>query len=233
LLPENLSEDDVHTYLSYRFPAHEFPLKLKQLIHRNTAGNPLFVTAIVDELERDQLVEHRDGRWQLTDNAEKLDAGKSASLRQLIEGQLSRLAANERRLLEVAAVVGSDFDSDLVAAALEIDPVEAEERCEGLAQRHQILRPAQERSDDRGGGNPRYEFIHDLYRNAAFDQSSQGRRQRWYKRIAEKMAADLGDRADEAATELAYYFEHAGISGMARAILRSWRRESFATICQR
>jgi DNA-binding winged helix-turn-helix (wHTH) protein len=48
LLPENLTEDDVHMYLSYRFPAHEFPPKLKQLIHRNTAGNPLFVTAIVD-----------------------------------------------------------------------------------------------------------------------------------------------------------------------------------------
>ena len=41
-----------------------------------------------------------------------------------------------------------------------------------------------------------------MYRNAAFDRSSQGRRRQWYKRIAERMAADLGDRADEAATEL-------------------------------
>jgi DNA-binding winged helix-turn-helix (wHTH) protein/predicted negative regulator of RcsB-dependent stress response len=215
LLPENLTEDDVRQYLSYRFPAHEFPPRLKQLIHRNTAGNPLFVTAIVDELERDKLVNHRDGRWQLTDNAEKLDAGKSASLRQLIEGQLSRLSANEQRLLEVAAVIGSAFDSDLVAAALEIDSLEAEEQCDGLAQRHQILRTAQERSDERGVAHSRYEFIHDLYRNAAFERSSQGRRRHWYRRIAERMAADLGDRADEAATELAYYFEHAGMPSLA------------------
>jgi DNA-binding winged helix-turn-helix (wHTH) protein/tetratricopeptide (TPR) repeat protein len=215
LLPENLTEDDVHTYLSYRFPAHEFPLTLTQMIHRNTAGNPLFVTAIVDELERDKLVDHRDGRWQLSDDAKKLDASKSASLRQLIEGQLSRLPASEQRLLEAAAVIGSAFDSDLVAAALETDPVEAEERCDGLAQRHQILRVAQERSDERGGRNSRYEFVHDLYRNAAFDRSSQGRRRHWYKRVAEKRAADLADRADEAATELAYYFEHAGMPSMA------------------
>jgi adenylate cyclase len=73
----------------------------------------------------------------------------------------------------------------------------------------------QERSDERGGEYSRYEFIHDLYRNAAFDRSSQGRRRHWYKRIAEKMAADLGDRADDAATELAYYFEHAGMPSMA------------------
>ncbi|MBV8137652.1 MAG: AAA family ATPase [Deltaproteobacteria bacterium] len=215
LLPENLTEDDVHTYLSYRFPAHEFPPTLTQIIHRNTAGNPLFVTAIVDELERDGLVDQRDGRWRLTENAEKLDAGKSASLRQLIEGQLSRLPANEQRLLEVAAVIGSAFGSDLVAAALEIDPVEAEERCDGLARRHQILRATQERSDESSGEHSRYEFIHDLYRNAAFDRSSQGRRHHWYKSIAEKMAADLGDRANEAATELAYYFEHAGMPNMA------------------
>src|SRR5262249_35358789 len=155
------------------------------------------------------------GRWQLTDNVQKLDAGKSASLRQLIEGQLSRLTANEQRLLEVAAIMGSAFDSDLVAAALEIDPVEAEERCDGLAGRHQILRTAQQRSDEKGGGHSRHEFIHDLYRNAALDRSSQGRRRHWYKRIAEKMAADFGDRVDEAATELAYYFEQAGMPRMA------------------
>ena len=155
LLPENLTEEDVHKYLSYRFPAHEFPPRLQQMIHRNTAGNPLFVTAIVDELERDKLVNHHDGRWKLTESADKLDAGKSASLRQLIEGQLSRLPANEQRLLEVAAVIGSTFDSDLVASVLEIDPLEEEERCDGLVQRHQILRAAQERSDERGGQHSR------------------------------------------------------------------------------
>jgi DNA-binding winged helix-turn-helix (wHTH) protein/tetratricopeptide (TPR) repeat protein len=214
LMPENLTEDDVDMYLGHRFPAHEFPPKLKQLIHRNTIGNPLFVRAIVDEFVRDKLIDRRDGRWQLTGDVQKVDGGKSASLRQLIEGQLSRLSVNEQRLLEAAAVVGSAFDSDLVAAALETDPVEAEEQCDGLAQRHQILRTAQEHSDERGGGHSRYEFIHDLYRNAAFNQSSQGRRRHWSRRIAEKMAADLGDRADEAATELAYYFEQAGMPSM-------------------
>jgi DNA-binding winged helix-turn-helix (wHTH) protein/tetratricopeptide (TPR) repeat protein len=215
LMPENLTENDVDIYLSHRFPAHEFPPKLKQLIHRNTIGNPLFVSAIVDEFVRDKLIDHRDGRWRLTGDVEKVDGGKSVSIRQLIEGQLSRLSANEQRLLEVAAVVGSTFDSDLVAAALEIDPVEAEERCDGLAHRQQILRTAEERSDERNGTHSRYEFIHDLYRNAAFNQSSQARRRQWYKRIAEKRAADLGDRADEAATELAYYFEQAGMPSMA------------------
>src|SRR5262249_36219974 len=82
LIPENLSEDDVGTYLGYRFPIHEFPTKLNQLIHRNTAGNPLFVTTIVDELEREKLVDHREGRWQLVSGMGRLEAGKSASLRQ-------------------------------------------------------------------------------------------------------------------------------------------------------
>jgi tetratricopeptide (TPR) repeat protein len=57
----------------------------------------------------------------------------------------------------------------------------------------------------------RYEFLHDLYRTAAFERSLHGRRRGWYQRIAEKMLADSGNRTDEMATELAYYFEQANM----------------------
>jgi predicted ATPase len=164
---------------------------------------------------RDKLIESRNGRWLLTVQAEKLDAWKSASLRQLIEGQLSRLPAGEQRLLEAAATVGAEFASDLLAAALESDPVEVEERCDGLVRRRQVIRMAPEGSVQRTGEHPRYEFLHDLYRSAAFDRSSQGRRRHWYQRIGGKLALDAGDQVDTVATELAYYFEQAGMPAVA------------------
>ncbi|MBV8139320.1 MAG: AAA family ATPase, partial [Deltaproteobacteria bacterium] len=209
LWPDYLTETGVETYLARRFPDHEFPTSLKRRIHRNTAGNPLFLTAVVDELVRDKSIESREGRWHLTIEVEKLNLGKSRSLRQLIEGQLSRLSTGEQRLLEVAAVLGSQFAADLVAVALEIDPVEVEEQFDALVRRHQVLRPALDGFGERADQRSRYEFLHDLYRTAAFDRSSPGRRRHWYKGIAVKLANDLGDRADEAGTELAFYFEHA------------------------
>lgn len=212
LWPDNLTEAEVEAYLTDRFTAHEFSPKLKQLIHRNTAGNPLFVTAIVDELVRDKLIDDGDGRWHLTADAEHLDTWRSASLRQLIEGQLARLSPGEQRLLEVAAIIGNEFRSNTVASGLEIDSLEVEEQADALVRRHQVLRKGGSVEE---GAQAQYAFLHDLYRVAAFERSSQGRRRHWYKRIAEAIADHFVDRVEEVVTELAYYFEHAGMAAEA------------------
>ena len=211
LWPDYLSEGGIEKYLAVRFPDHEFPAKLKGLIQRNTAGNPLFVTALIDELLRDQSIENANGRWRLRQKSEQLSDWKSATIRQLIEGQLSRLPSNEQRLLEAAAVLGTEFSTELVSAALELDSIEIEERCEALARRQQIVRRAAEASSVRTTDQLRYEFVHDLYRAGAFDRVSQGRHRQWYRRIAEKMVMDSAGRIGEMATELAYYFEHASM----------------------
>lgn len=211
LWPGYLTEHGVEQYLAGRFPDNHFPARLKQLIHRNTSGNPLFVSAIVEELSRDKSIEKRDGHWELIGKPEQIGSWKSPSLRHLIEGQLSRLRPGEQRVIEVAAIAGSEFTPDLIAAALGIDLAEAEEHCEALARRRQVLRLVEGDSSRELAEQPRYEFAHDLYRAAAFDRSSQARRRRWYQRIAERIVAERGEQVDELATELAYYFEHAGM----------------------
>jgi DNA-binding winged helix-turn-helix (wHTH) protein/tetratricopeptide (TPR) repeat protein len=211
LWPDYLTEAGVEKYLARRFPDNRFPARLKQLIHRNTSGNPLFVSTIVEELSRDKSIEKQDGHWHLVGDPEHVGSWRSPSLRHLIEGQLSRLRPGEQRVIEAAAVAGSDFTPDLIAAALEIDIAEAEECCDALVRRRQVLRSAEADSPDERADQSRYEFAHDLYRAAALERSSQARRRRWYQRIAEKIVAERGERADKMATELAYYFEHAGM----------------------
>jgi len=211
LWPDYLTESGVGKYLATRFPANQFPVRLKQLIHRNTNGNPLFVSAIVEDLLHDKSIDKRDGHWQLIGEPEQMESWKSASLRHLIEGQLSHLRPGEQRVLEAASIAGGEFTPDVIAAALEIDVTEAEEYCDAMVRRRQVLRSVQEDLSRKPADQPRYEFVHDLYRTAAFDRSSHARRRRWYRRIAEKMVADSGGRVEEMATVLAYYFEHAGI----------------------
>ncbi len=211
LWPDYLTELGVEKYLDGRFPDNQFPAGLKQLIHRNTSGNPLFVGAIVEELSRDKSVERRDGKWRLIGEPEHMSSWNSPSLRHLIDGQLSRLRPGEQRVIEAAAIAGSEFTPDVIAAALGMDVNEAEEHCETLVRRRQVLRLARKNSSREQPDQPRYEFAHDLYRATAFDRTSQARRRRWYQRIAEKIVAERGEQASEAATQLAYYFEHAGM----------------------
>jgi hypothetical protein len=123
-----------HTFCDLRFPSG-----LDQLIHRNTGGNPLFMTAMVDDLLRKKSIDNTGGYWRLSGELEEIGSRRPESLRQLIEGQLDRLSPLEQRILEASAVVGSEFTARLVAAALGTDTAEVEERCNDLVRRHQFL----------------------------------------------------------------------------------------------
>jgi DNA-binding winged helix-turn-helix (wHTH) protein len=210
LLPDYLSESAVREYLADRFSPRDFTPRLSQLIHRNTGGNPLFVTAIVDDLVEDHSIEERDGAWHFKEDPERISNLGSGSLRRVIEAQLARLLPGEQRIVEAAAAVGSQFTADLVASALESDVAEIEQQCDALVQRRQVLRSAADGSLPNQAG-ARYSFSHDLYRAVADDRSAPGQRRRWYQRIAEKIRLDAGEHIDEVATELAYYFERANL----------------------
>jgi len=207
LWPEYLSETAVEEYLADRFPDHRFPPKLSQVIHRKTGGNPLFVTALIDDLLREQFIQKDLEHWQLKGEPEVIGTHQSSSVRQAIEGQLGRLSTTEQRVLEAAAVAGLEFTAESVAAALEMDAAGVEDHCDELVRRRQILTSAASSADF--PSSSRYAFAHDLYRAAGLDRSPPNRRRRWYQRIAEKMVADCGERLEEVATELAYYFEQA------------------------
>jgi len=210
LLPDYLSESAVSEYLADRFSSHESPPRLSQLIHRNTGGNPLFVTAIVDDLVEDHSIEERDGGWHFKEDPERISNLGSGSLRRVIEAQLARLLPDEQRVVEAGAAVGAQFAADLVASALDSDVAEIERQCDALVQRRQVFRSASDGSSSNQTG-ARYSFSHDLYRAVADDRSAPGQRRRWYQRIAEKIRVDAGESVDEVATELAYYFERANL----------------------
>jgi DNA-binding winged helix-turn-helix (wHTH) protein/tetratricopeptide (TPR) repeat protein len=209
LWPEYLSETAVEEYLADRFPDHRFPPKLSQVVHRKTGGNPLFVTALIDDLLREHFIEKDLEHWQFKGEPEVIGTHQSSSVRQAIEGELGRLSTTEQRILEAAAVAGLEFTAEMVAAALETDVAGVEDHCDELVRRRQILTSAASSTDF--PGSSRYAFAHDLYRAAALDRSPPNRRRRWYQRIAEKMVADCGERLEEVATELAYYFEQANM----------------------
>src|SRR6185436_13860646 len=124
-------------HLASRFPGNRFPPELVALIHERTDGNPLFMVNTIDHLIHEQLIaEHEDG-WQLTAPIDAVKVGVPDSIRQLIETQVDRLEARDRRILEAASVAGTEFSALAVSAALIDDLADVEIRCEELSRRHQ------------------------------------------------------------------------------------------------
>src|SRR5262249_37899381 len=118
-----LTEDAVEEYLARRFdigsatePLHE----LARAIHQRTDGNPLFMVNVVDDLIGRGGLAERDGMRSLDGSVEHVASTVPDSLRHMIEWQLERLDAADRRVLEIASVAGVEFSAAAVAAAMEV-----------------------------------------------------------------------------------------------------------------
>ncbi|HSR95606.1 MAG TPA: AAA family ATPase [Kofleriaceae bacterium] len=207
---ERIAADEVRRLVDMQFPDHQFPAALIATIDHITAGTPLFVVSFLEDLVGQRMLEQRAGAWQLTVPIDDVAAHRPDSVRQLIDIQLDRLAPEEQRLLEAASVIGIEFPTALVAAALEASVEHTDEICDGLARRALFLRRGGTEEWPDGTVQPRYCVTHGLVQEVCLGRIAGARRQRWHRRIAERLDAAYGERAAEIALALAAHHDHGG-----------------------
>ena len=161
-------------------------------LHGETEGNPFFIEEVMRHL--------RAGGGRLYAAGSLTEAGVPDGVREVTARRLRRLAAPTRLALQVAAVVGREFEYDVLEAVAPLDDdalISALE--EGVDAR--VLREA--------GRVGRYAFTHTLVRATLYDGLSQLRRARLHGRVGEAIkelrAADL----DPWLPQLAYHFAQA------------------------
>ncbi|MGZ6142717.1 MAG: ATP-binding protein [Myxococcales bacterium] len=176
-----ISAGAVQSFIDRRFPGHAFPQQLTSLVTKITGGTPLFMVSLLDELAGRGMLIERDGRWTLAVPIDEVEAHRPASVKQLIDIQLDRLSATEQRVLEAASIVGAEFSTSLVAAALEVPVEQVDDTCDSLLRRSLFLRAE---SDDR------YGMTHALVQEVCVERSPPGRRQRWHRLVAEAIERD-------------------------------------------
>jgi DNA-binding winged helix-turn-helix (wHTH) protein/tetratricopeptide (TPR) repeat protein len=202
-----LDERAVADYLDGRWPRHAFPPALAALLHRRTEGNPLFMVSVLDSLVERRVVSEVDGRWQLTVGLDEVTVGVPENLARMIAGELERRDGLERSVLEAASVVGMEFATVAVAAALDEDAIRVEEVCTRLARRGQFLKAEASAQWPDGTVTQRCGFIHGLYQAITYEGIGVTRRAQWHLRIGERLEAAHGQRVGAIATELAVHFE--------------------------
>ncbi len=89
---------------------------LAHAVYRETDGNPFFVSEVLRHLAETGAV-HQDaaGRWVAGDSFDRLDLPDS--VREVIGGRVARLGKEAERVLSLAAVIGRDFDLDVLSRA--------------------------------------------------------------------------------------------------------------------
>jgi len=182
---------------------------LARALHAETEGNPFFVGQVLRHLAESGAIYMRDGQWAYDGSLDQL--GIPEGVREVIGRRLSRLTETTDRVLQVASVVGRDFDLDVLARAsgvLEDDVLASME--EATAAR--VITAVADVLD-------RYSFVHALVRETLYDEVPTSRRVRLHRRVGEELeelrAADLGPYF----AQLAHHFgEAAEGGGVAKAI---------------
>jgi len=204
-----LAPADVERYLTLKFPEHRFPPEFAVLIHAKTEGSPLFMVDLIRYLRNGGVIAEKEGRWSLAKSVPDIQRELPESVRSMIQRKIDQLSDAERRLLSAACVQGQEFDSAVVARALETDAAEVEERLDVLERVHLFVRKIEEHEFPDSTLTLRYAFVHALYQNALYAALAPTRRASLSAAVAAALQAFYGERSTEIASALAFLYEAA------------------------
>ena len=198
-------------YLEGRYPPalsqEQRFAQLAQVVQMRTAGNPLFMINVLDDLVARGLLVRQDGGWIVNTEIETLDLGVPDDVRKTIERMIERLPAAERELLEVASGVGLDFSASSVATAIGRQAIDVERAFAVLGRQQRFLRYLGPVDYPDGSVSSRFEFVHALYRDVLYERIPVGYRIELHRRLGDALEALWGERSSEIAAELAMHFE--------------------------
>jgi tetratricopeptide (TPR) repeat protein len=204
-----LEAKDVERYLNLQFPENAFPVSFAAEIHAKTEGSPLFMADLVRYLRDKGGIVQEDGKWV---TAKSLTTGLRdlpVSVRAMIERKIEQVEDQDRKLLVAASVQGPEFDSAVVAEAIEMDTADVEERLDTLERVHVFVRRGEEREFPDRSLTLNYQYVHALYQNVLYDSLQPTRRAALSGRVAKSLVARYGDQVSSVAARVAVLFESA------------------------
>jgi len=196
----------------------------RETLYDHTGGNPLFTVEFLHGLqERGELIQDESGQWI---EGSKIDWEQMpARVEAVIAERIARLPFEWQGTLAAASVEGETFTAEVIARALELGEKEMIRRLSGPLSKQYRLVFAQ--SLHRSGAQrlSRYRFRHHLFQKYLYNHIDKIERACLHETIGSALEAVYETRLDEAATQLAYHFEAAGVVDKAvDYLLRAGRR---------
>ncbi|MGI9624703.1 MAG: AAA family ATPase, partial [Acidimicrobiales bacterium] len=182
--------------------AESLPSELMERLPESTQGNPLFVREFVRMLVDDGVIAERDGLWHL-----EIDAGAvevPPTIQSLLAARVERMPEDERRFIEYASVVGSEFPRGAVAAIVG-DVVGGVDAMLERLRRKEVV----ETTGSYLGDEPVYRFHHVLIRDAAYRRVLKGARAQLHLAVGEWTERTSRDLVGEYEANIAHHYEQA------------------------
>ena len=196
---KGLSVGAVERYLEMTAGAPA-PVGLAEAVQERTDGNPFFVGEVVRLLASE---------GKLTSGGSAAELQIPQGVREVIGRRLDRLSDETNATLRVAAVIGRDFDEELVWRVADMQP-------------EQLMTAATEAIAERlvtDLSDRHYSFAHALVRDTLYEELSPPKRSAVHERTGVAIEEICGGNVDERLGELAHHFLEAAPRGdLAKAI---------------
>lgn len=153
------------------------PAGLAEALHRNSEGNPFFAAEYVRAFIECGLLRRKTRReWELLDQPDVITPSVPSSLRDLFALRLTPLSAAAKDVLEMSALLGRQFSSELIEAIVRetASDMSVRDALAELVHQH-ILDPC-----DIG----QYRFVHDKLREAQAQATPDARRRALHRSVA-------------------------------------------------
>ena len=174
---------------------------LAHALYRETDGNPFFTREILRHLAETGAISQRaDGRW-IAEVDFRGHGSLPTSVREVIGRRVARLGEETAQALQAAAIIGRDFELDLLAGVTDKSEDHLLDLL-GAAIRAVLIREEPQRPG-------RLSFSHALIEHTLYDDLGPTRRQRLHLRVAAALETIYGDDPGDRLGELAYHWAQA------------------------
>jgi class 3 adenylate cyclase/tetratricopeptide (TPR) repeat protein len=217
-----LSERETSELLAGLLEQSVLPAEVQRVLLERAEGNPLFAEEYVRMLQDRGFLQRRGRAWELATDGE---LPLPESVQGLIAGRLDALPAEEKVLVQDAAVVGKIFWAGALESLSGIPARELEDRLHSLVRRELVRR--ERRSSV--AGETQYSFLHLLMRDVAYGQIPRAQRADKH-RLAADWIESLGG-AESHSDLLAHHYmsvlELAGAAGVDTSAIADRARAAF------
>jgi class 3 adenylate cyclase/tetratricopeptide (TPR) repeat protein/ribosomal protein L40E len=223
LLLDPLGKESAEEMLSALLGDGKDLAPLKRLIIERTEGNPFFMEETVLVLF-DEGALKRNGAVKLTQPLSQLKI--PPTVQAILASRIDRLAPDHKELLQTLAVIGMEFQLDLVRKVLEVQSgLELESMLSELHLGEFIY-------EQPAAGDIAYTFKHALTHDVAYNSVLNERRKAMHERIGSAMEEQFAGRLEDHLGDLARHYSRSGNNAKAieylhRAAYQAAQRSSY------
>ncbi|MBN1233989.1 MAG: tetratricopeptide repeat protein [Candidatus Coatesbacteria bacterium] len=187
-----LSIANIKKLISNILGTGDYPQKLQDIILKKADGNPLFAEEIINILKENKAIIQEKERYIM--NKEGTSFEIPSTIKGILAASLDRANDAEKKMLQIASIVGKEFQTSLLKVLFEADNQQ----------------PILDSLEDKGyiiKHNPGvYMFKHILLYEVVYNMILQKKRDQWHLQLARHIEENWDKNKDEFDQVLAYHY---------------------------